>query len=461
MAPELRIVFLVFLFLTMFLLLVRTKGMVLGGLNFVHVFLDFLLVPVMLGTVFTFALLLFRLDPMPYIRQAAYQLSFQQLVSFEHAIPSGLQESLAVADVLRQDTDGDNFNEWVVFYKFDIKAKNSPIKAVIYDNDRGNPPVVFPYALRVPGRDYLAEDGAEKPTFTRKQVTSDQNGPDDSDLPEILIQSKNELSIFRYKNNSEPWDFPRDVPPRYEAIGFFRGSGGVEFDEDTRQVTVIDRDGFERSQLAVRAIYALNETNTFWDAESYWDNLHGDVQRDLEAKLAAPVFATIDFFPEPPDDIERTAFPEKIVLAFYTSTCSAENTSLCRNAGAEWRAADFLAPHSEALAEYENGNSTYFGLPGGSFTGTSQLAVGKLCYYPTLETDPDLADTGPGRDVVTGEQARYNLVDLEFMVNSLPPDVARYEMALVDGQWKIVRRVQLNTSAVCADSPIRLSASPP
>jgi hypothetical protein len=461
LAAELRIAFLVFLFLSAFLLLIRTKGAVLGGLNLLDVLLDFVIVLVVSGTVLTFSFLLFRIDPMPLIRNLTYQLSLKQLVSFEYAIPSSLKNSLAVSEVMRQDTDGDNFDEWVVFYKFDVKEKDSPIKAVIYDSDRGNPPVIFPYELRVPGRDYLAEDGTEKPSFTLEQVTRDQNGPsNNADLPEILINSKNELSIFRYRNNSEPWDFPRDVPPRYEAIGFFRGSGGVTYDDQTRRVTVIDRNGFERSQLAVRSIYVVNETNTFWDAETYWDNLHGGLQRDLDAKLAAPAFATIDFFPEPPNDIEQSAFPEKIVLAFYASTCSGENTSLCRNAAAQWNTQNFLAPNSEALAEYENGNPVYFGLSGDNFKGTSQLAVTRLCYYPTLETDPDLRETGPGRDVVTGEQARFNLVDLEFVVNSLPPDTARYEMALDNGQWKMVRRVQLNSSQVCTDSPVQLSASP-
>jgi hypothetical protein len=461
LAAELRIAFLVFLFLTGFLLLIRTRGQILGGLNIFQVLMDFFIVLTVSGTVLTFSFLLFRIDPLPLLRNLAYQLSFQHLVSFESAVPENLDKSLAASAIMRQDTDGDDFEEWVVFYKFDLKAESSPVKAVIYDNDRGNPPVIFPYNLRVPGRDYLAEDGggAGQPTFALMPVTQDQNGPNSTDLPEILIKSTRELAIFRYRNNSEVWDFPRDAPPRYEAIGFFRGSGGVGFDEQSKRVTVLDRDGFERSQLAVRSLYGINETNTYWDAESYWDNLHGERQRDLEAELAAPVISTIDFFPEPPNEITKTAFPEKIVLAFYASTCSSQNATLCRNADQEWSPESFLAPNSEAMAEFRNANPGYFGLPGG-FGNTTQVSVSRLCYYPRLETDPDLRETGQGRDVVTGEEPRFNLVDIEFVVNNLPAESARYEMTQVDGQWKMVRRVPLDTTTVCADSPIPLSASP-
>lgn len=460
LAAELRIAFLVFLFLTGFLLLIRTKGEILGGLNIFQVLMDFFIVLTISGTVLTFAFLLFRIDPLPLIRNLAYRLSFQHLVSFESAIPENLDNSLAASAIMRQDTDGDNFDEWVVFYKFDLKAKSSPVKAVIYDNDRGNPPVIFPYNLRVPGRDYLAEDGglSGQPTFELVEVTQDQNGPNLTDLPEILIESTRELAIFRYRNNSEIWDFPRDAPPRYEAIGFFRGSGGVEFDEQSKRVTVFDRDGFERSQLVVRSLYGINETNTYWDAESYWDNLHGGRQRDLEAELAAPVISTIDFFPAPPNEITKTAFPEKIVLAFYASTCSSQNATLCRNADQEWTPQSFLAPNSEAMAEFRNGNPGYFGLPGG-FGSTSQVSVSRLCYYPRLETDPDLRETGQGRDVVTGEEPRFNLVDIEFVINSLPAESARYEMTQVDGQWRMVRRVPIDTTVVCQD--VLASLTPP
>ena len=222
---------------------------------------------------------------MPMIRNLAYRMSFNQLVSFEHAIPTNLEDNLAVSNIMRIDTDGDNYSEWVVFYQFDLRGSSSPVKAMIYDNDRGNPPIIFPYALTPPNRDYLSEG---KVSFELKNVTSDRNGPGEADLNEILVEGSKELGIFRFRQNSETWDFPRDAPPRYQPIGFFRGSGGVSFDETTKDVTVKDRGGFERSQLVNRSVYALNQTTN-----SYWDQYYDPKQ--LDRKLAAPVVSTIDF----------------------------------------------------------------------------------------------------------------------------------------------------------------------
>jgi hypothetical protein len=42
--------------------------------------------------------------------------------------------------------------------------------------------------------------------------------------------------------------------------------------------------------------------------------------------------------------------------------------------------------------------------------------VKALQYFPQIETDPDLLTTGGGRDVVTGEQAQANAVDVVFFL---------------------------------------------
>ena len=278
---DLRILFLVSLGLSALLFFLR-KGAVLTLADIWQILVDFLLVLAAAGTVSTFYFLITRQNPVPLLRATGYQLGLQQLVSFEAAVPARLENNLEVQAINRVDTDGDGFKEWVVFYKFDLHDEVSPVKGAIYDSDRGNPPVLFPYALRPPDRDYLSESGVK---LELAQVTENMNDLNGQDLEELLIWGDNKtLTIFRFNENSEAWDFPRDAPPRYAPIGFFRGSGGVSFNEDTKLVTVQDRDGFERSQLAVRSVYALNlATNTYLDTF------------DL-TKLAAPVVSTIDFW---------------------------------------------------------------------------------------------------------------------------------------------------------------------
>jgi len=435
---DLRIVFLFLLFVTAILFTLR-KGPALEPEDVKFILLDFLLVPALIGTVATFALLITRTDPMSLYLQITSQISGRVNVSFLDAIPPHLRDSLEIVSVGRHDTDGDTFEEWVVFYKFDLQSGNSPIYGAVYDSDRGNPPVIFPYRLSVPGRDYLSEDGRTL-TFELEPITTDQNGPDGQDLPEIKVSDANQLALFRFQENSALWDFPRDAPPRYQPIGFFRGSGGVSFDDTTKNVTVIDRDDFERSQLAVRSVYALNQATN-----SYWDNFDSQV-------LAAPIISTIDFFADPPNDVFTTAFPEKIVLAYYASNCTEADDTLCRNANVDWNPQDFLA--ADALTEYQNGNAEYFGLSG--FGNVRSISVSELRYYPRLETDADLLVSGSGRDVVTGEEAQFNVVDIAFIANGAPLETARYEMGQVDGQWKIQRRVAVQPLSL--DAPTQIPA---
>ena len=438
---DLRIVFLFFLLVTLLLFRLHFGSTITFG-QIQQMLLGTLLLVSMIAMIGSFVALLTRQDPLPLIRRTAYEMSFRHLISLEAAIPPNLTDNLDVASISRHDLDGDDFNEWVVFYKFDTRDSNDPIAGYVFDNDRGNPPVIFPYSLRAPDRNYLSEDALEI-SLSQENITEDTNGPDGVDLPEIMVQGANELTLFRFRQNSELWDFPRDAPPRYQPIGFFRGTGGVEFDSETKNVTVIDRNGFERSQLSIRSVYALNPaTNTYLDSFD-------------DKKLAAPIISTIDFFPSAPDDIFDTAFPEKIVLAFYAANCVEVNQTLCRNASAGWAPRDFLAPNSEADQQFNDGVSNYFGLP--AFGGIDAVSVTNLRYYPGLETDPDLLPTGGGRDVVTGEQAQLNVVDIAFTVDGAPLEAARYEMGLAEGRWKIIRRLPLDTLAL--DAPIQLPTS--
>lgn len=432
---DLRIVFVILLIATLVLYRFSFPKATLpdfGGLLLGTLFLG-----AVAGTAILFFIILFRIDPLPYIRQGAYFMGLRQVISFAEAIPEELSGNLAVADVQRIDTDNDGFQEWVVFYEFDLQNGRNPIQAVVYDNDRGNPPVMFPYALRPPNRDYLSEGEVEIRT---EQVAAS------TEAPEIIVAGDRELNIFSFQQNSEEWDFPRDAPARYIPIGFFRGSGGVNFDDVTKNVTVLDRDGFERSQLAVRSIYSLRSTiyqvdeTTTKTIESYLDEFD-------QTKLAAPILSTIDFFGDPPQEIIDTAFPEKVVLAFYISTCgSSGGYDLCHQDTLSWQPDSFLDASGDAAATFPN-NPGYFGLA--SFGSTSNLAVTHLRYYPQLETDADLLPEGCGRDVVTGETPRFNVVDIFFTAGSPPVEQARrFEMKQIDGQWKIVRGLDLGITTL-------------
>lgn len=453
MALDLRIVFLFLLFLTLILFALRQQQPAITFNDLRLIVLDFLFLPVALGTVLIFAFLITRTDPFPYLRQLAYELSLRQNVNFQEAIPERLENYLSVHNVQKIDTDGDGFDEWVVAYKYELQSNHSPIQVIVYDNDRGDPPVLFPYQLRVPNRTYLAEEPAAL-SITLEQVTENRIGPDNMDLPEILVADRNRLSIFRFDENSAEWDFPRDAPPRYQAIGFFQGNVGqaidvraVTLDDLTKNVTVRDRNGFERSQLMVRSVYGFNPaTNSYWHSLA---PLGSD--QPLNPVLAAPIVSTIDFFSGPPADILNTTYPEKIVLAFYTAQCGEVDDTLCLN-NVEWDPTDFLA--MDALQEYNNNNADYFGLP---FLGeVPNISVNVLRYYPQLETDADLLVTGQGRDVVTGEEPRFNLVDIGLVVGG-SVRALRYEMGVVDGLWKIVRRVG-ELDPVALQAPVEINA---
>lgn len=439
----LRIAFLVSLVLTLFFYQLQF-GSAIGPKWLMDTFQRILVLVGVIATGALFLIILFRVDPMPYIRLNAYYSGLEQLVNFDNAIPNNLGQNMSVARVERLDTDCDGFKEWVVFYKFDKRAKNSPIHGVVYDNDRGSPPVIFPYALNAPDRNYLSEDEISL-AVSVEEVAQNRSGLQADNCPEIVISGKNELTIFRFQQNSEVWDFPRDVPTRYEPIGFFRGSGDVKLNRQTKQVVVHERNGFERSQLAVRSVYALHpDPQTGF--ETYLDSVQplGDTSPPA---LAAPVISTIDFYPAPPDDIFNTPFPEKIVLAFYASTCAGLNNTLCNSYKTDWQPQKFLT--GDALSAAQTGNANYFGLP--NLSGNENISVSQLRYYPQAETDLDRLESGAGRDVVTGEQAQEGIVEIAFTVNGSALETARYNMRLIGSpagaQWKILSRGPLNSLA--------------
>jgi hypothetical protein len=273
---------------------------------------------------------------------------------------------------------------------------------------------------------------ATSTSFSLENITQDNNGPtpENPDLPEIVVEGGGALSVFRFnkanKDAIPPTQLPSATPSRYESIGYFWGDLGVDIGDTspTKPVTVRNRDRqiYDRSQLMVRYIYNLNP-NT--DYSSYYQS-SCDPARPETCVLIDPVLKTVDFFVAPPQDISASQYPEKIVLAFYASTCGQADSSLCRWAEQSWNPNQFLHPEGDAAG----GQPSYFGL--NSLSSSRNLQVDRIDYFPTQ---------GP---VQTGGQTVESQdVQITFTVDdSQVPQIIRLETRRDgSGMWKIFRRV--------------------
>jgi hypothetical protein len=346
----------------------------------------------------------------PSIRRGAVTLTGHRLVDFYTLLP----KQDRVQDVQYVETDGDGQKEWVVFYQFDLADGRSPYAGAVYDYDRGEPPVLFPYRLVPPDRDYLSEGVVR--LDLEDIVTLGEVQP----VKEMLIYGHTgeldiDLTMFRYVPNSLPWEFPRDEPRAYQVIGNFRGDGGITFDSKTKTVTVRNRAGYDRSQLAVETVYSLDE------ARGTYMSLANPEQ------LGAPVSSKVVFAFGMPSDILDTPYPEKLVLGFYESLAQKQPVVEPR---------EFLT--GEALIQYNQGNLAYFGF--GTVTGeVSQVSVTQLSYAPEVEQiDPSIT--------VLGEEPRFLIVSVDFEAQvgasfTQTTQPIQWVTTMVSGKWKIDRRL--------------------
>ncbi len=429
MSTDLRIVFVVMLIVTGILFALSQGNTPITFRGIWQMILNFLLIPAALITVGLFFMIIFRINPEEVALQAISAVS-NRTVSFVTAIPSEMEQALAAKIVRREDTDGDGFEEWIVFYEYDLQTLN-PVQISIYDNDRGVPPIIFPYNLRNPNNEFMGQT-ASGTNFWLQNVTQDNNGPtvETPDLQELVVSGGGAMSIFRFnKANKEaisPSQMPSEYPPRYESIGYFWGELGVDIGETspTKPVTVRtrDREVYNRSQLMVRYQYTLNPQTNY--ASYYQSNC--DPARPETCMLTEPVLKTVDFFATPPEDIYASQYPEKIVLAFYASTCAQPDGSLCNWANQPWDTNRFLHPEGDA----QGGQASYFGLT--SLDSSRNLQVERIDYFPTQ---------GPAQ---TGGQAvEAQDVQITFTVDDSPvPQIIRLETRRdSSGAWKIFRRV--------------------
>jgi hypothetical protein len=354
---------------------------------------------------------IFRFNPMPLLRRLAVLTAQNQVVNFADILP----EKYELQQIYYQDTDGDGDREWVVFYQFDLVDGRSPYHGAVYDYDRGQPPALFPYRLLPPDRDWLSELLL---TMEREEVvTTGEVDP----TRELLVWGTLhdlpiELTIFRHIPNTLPWEPPRDEPRRYQVIGFFRGDAGVAYDRNTKRVTVHNRAGYERSQLAVQTVYALDE-------------VRGTYMSPVDPEqLGAPVSSQVMFAFGVPDNLFHTPYPEKIVLGFY---------EMLEEADPRYPPRDFLT--GQALVEFDRNNLAYFGLGHATPGNVQNVQVKTLGYVPEIEEFNPLVN-------VLGEQPRAIVVsvDLEARVGEVPVGTdtpIQWVVTLVNGQWKIDHRL--------------------
>ncbi len=346
-----------------------------------------------------------HVDLSPRIRQGAVMATGSRVVDFFTLLP----KQYKVQEVDYEDTDGDGQEEWVVFYRFDLTDGRSPYAGAVYDFDRGDPPVLFPYRLLPPDRDYLSEGAVQ--LKLDDIVKLGEVKP----VPEIFVDGGTDLTIFRHVPNSLPWEFPRDEPRRYQVIGSFRGDGGVSFDKGSKTVTVLNRAGYDRSQLGVETKYALDEGR-------------GSYMSAADPKqLGAPASSQVVFATGMPADILDTPYPEKLVLGFYQVLAQKQPAV---------KPEDFLT--GQALIEYNRNNLLYFGFSDVS-GDVSQVKITQLSYAPQVEAfEPSVS--------VLGEQPRFLTVSVAFeaqvgATTTRTPQPVQWVTTLINGKWKIDRRL--------------------
>lgn len=384
---------------------------------------------------------LFNIDPQPIILGTARFLGGGRLVEFGEAFSTGFDPTVRVCSVDRIDTDGDGFREWLVFFQADpVRSRNwrqpcpdkSPRQGAIYDSDRGKPAIVFPYSLTTPKEERLGEQGVHFETAEIIPNRSDTDRP----IEELLVYGQlggvdNQLTIFKFQQNTIPSDTPTDDPPRYPILGAFKGSGGITFDPGSKRVTVLDNSPFGRSQLAVKNVYALQGSGV--DA-SYMDP-------PGSKDLAAPISSSVDFAFGPPGDIFSSQFPEAIVLGFFQS--------LDRSKDVDWNSEDFLVPlpDNDEFTDKTIGNATrnlragklaYFFLNEDAplnRNDISDLSVVVLQYFPEVQENPTTS-------TIEGQKPQRGRVNIQIESERISTGLMVYEMVFRNGEWKINQRLQ-------------------
>ena len=270
-----------------------------------------------------------------------------------------LPEGWTAYSISRLDTNADNKKDWVILYTYDQKeeAAFTPVGGVIYHADRGEPPIIYPYPLVAPGWTYLGEG---KSSIAVKEVLSDLPGP------EVVFQSVNAQSITTHVVLFDWQDHASDpvLPPVasetigqwYHCVGQFNGDAGVEL--KSNQVVVWERTE-ERSQLSKRKTYLPQNGNYMQDKE-----------------LIPPQEICLDFAYGLPKEVEKSPYPEKVLMAFYSNFTSE-------------KAYQFLTAQAKQQMRNQEGN--WKNIAPWPRTPAIKVCIKELIYQP--ETEPQVQAT--------------------------------------------------------------------
>jgi len=235
-----------------------------------------------------------HIDVDPAKVQIAKWLTKDRMIDLQEIAP-GIQ---TIRHVFRMDTDGDKFREWVVFYSYDEVSKGrGPYGAAVYDVDRCRPPAIVSYELRPYDYNYVTENLDLK--WAAGPQMTDING---DSRQELVIHIGNDLSVFRWYDHTQNCTVQGPGQQGYDLLGTFRGTGGVNPTGGGR-VQVLDRGFFDRSQIAIRRVYAPGDTTGSYLQPG--DGLYPPKETSLAFTFGQPITIT-DLY-----------YPEKAVLAFY------------------------------------------------------------------------------------------------------------------------------------------------
>jgi hypothetical protein len=138
----------------------------------------------------------------------------------------------------------------------------------------------------------------------------------------------NTLSIFRYHNYQERFPCaPLDEAQQgFGLLGFFRANGDIKWDvieeadgSVTTVITTYQRTAYERSQLAIKSIYAPRQSAA------------GETFLDPNGRRIAPQEQSVAFMFGTPDIPMDSPYPEKAIAAFYLALGADGNNERARS----------------------------------------------------------------------------------------------------------------------------------
>lgn len=230
-------------------------------------------------------------------------------IGFREIFESRRGDELRIERTVELDVDADGEDEWLVLYRYDPTLQqeweNTPIQGIVYDARACDPPTIQEWRLPFPDNDYLGEGEDIRASLQDWLANS---GPNEV-TQELIINGPgpvNTLSIYRFHDYLLDPCKPADESKQgFTLLGYFQANGDIIWDAETRTITTYQRGSYDRSQLAIRSLYAPRQSNI------------GETFIEPNGRMMSPNEQSVDFlygFPRSPTD---SPYPEKAVAAFY------------------------------------------------------------------------------------------------------------------------------------------------